>query len=131
MACYMIVEISIGEALDKLSILKIKLKNIHDTNKLENINKEYQHIYMQCQEILKDPNINALYNQLYQINNTLWNIEDKIRYKEQEKIFDTDFIDLARQVYTNNDIRAAIKKQINILTDSNLIEEKSYPQYII
>lgn len=125
------VEISTGEALDKLSILKIKSNNIHDANKLRNINKEYEHIYIQCQEVLKDPNISILYNKLCNINNALWNIEDKIRQKEQEKIFDNDFIDLARQVYTNNDIRAAIKKQINILTDSNFIEEKSYPQYVL
>lgn len=129
MACYMIVEISIGEALDKLSILKIKLKNIHDTNKLENINKEYQHIYMQCQEILKDPNINTLYNQLYDINNTLWHIEDKIRLKEKTQIFDEEFIQLARHVYMTNDNRSAVKKQINTLMQSLFVEEKSYESY--
>ena len=129
MACYMIVEISIGEALDKLSILKIKLKNIHDTNKLENINKEYQHIYMQCQEILKDPNINTLYNQLYDINNTLWHIEDKIRLKEKTQIFDEEFIQLARHVYMTNDNRSAVKKQINTLMQSLFVEEKSYVEY--
>ena len=121
------IEISIGEIVDKLSILQIKKNNIQDVIKLENINKEY--------EYLNDVVFNELkiskedFFNLVLINETLWEIEDKIRFKERDKEFDNDFIELARSVYFTNDKRAEIKKEINLKYGSLFVEEKSYSKY--
>jgi hypothetical protein len=121
------IEISIGEIVDKLSILQIKKNNIQDVIKLENINKEY--------EYLNDVVFNELkiskedFFNLVLINEDLWEIEDKIRFKERDKEFDTDFIELARSVYFTNDKRAEIKKEINLKYGSLFVEEKSYSKY--
>jgi hypothetical protein len=121
------IEISIGEIVDKLSILQIKKNNIQDVIKLENINKEY--------EYLNDVVFNELkiskedFFNLVLINETLWDIEDKIRFKERDKEFDNDFIELARSVYFTNDKRAEIKKEINLKYGSLFVEEKSYSKY--
>ena len=122
----MIIEISIGEALDKLSILRIKLDNIKDEVKQNNIRKEHNHISEKCQSVLTNAKVAILYQELIKVNRLLWKIEDSIRIKEKENTFDENFITLARKVYTTNDQRAEIKKQINIITKSNFIEEKSY-----
>jgi hypothetical protein len=126
------VEISDGEILDKLSILEIKLNNITDESKLVNIQKEhdtikrtvgepawYRHVFREY----------GFYEQLKEINEELWEIEDAIRLKEKSQEFDAVFIQLARQVYQTNDKRAEIKKEINIHTGSELLEEKSYEDY--
>ena len=121
------IEISIGEIVDKLSILQIKKNNIEDVIKLENINKEY--------EYLNDVVFNELkiskedFFNLVLINETLWDIEDKIRFKERDKEFDNDFVELARSVYFTNDKRAEIKKEINLKYGSLFVEEKSYSKY--
>jgi hypothetical protein len=121
------IEVSIGEIVDKLSILHIKKDNIEDVIKLENINKEY--------EYLNDVVFNELkiskedFFNLVLINENLWEIEDKIRFKERDKEFDTDFIELARSVYFTNDKRAEIKKEINLKYGSLFVEEKSYSKY--
>jgi hypothetical protein len=121
------IEISIGEIVDKLSILQIKKNNIQDVIKLENINKEY--------EYLNDVVFNELkiskedFFNLVLINETLWDIEDKIRFKERDKEFDNDFVELARSVYFTNDKRAEIKKEINLKYGSLFVEEKSYSKY--
>ena len=121
------IEISIGEIVDKLSILQIKKNNIQDVIKLENINKEY--------EYLNDVVFNELkiskedFFNLVLINENLWEIEDKIRFKERDKEFDNDFIELARSVYFTNDKRAEIKKEINLKYGSLFVEEKSYSKY--
>ena len=121
------IEISIGEIVDKLSILQIKKNNIQDVIKLENINKEH--------EYLNDVVFNELkiskedFFNLVLINENLWEIEDKIRFKERDKEFDTDFIELARSVYFTNDKRAEIKKEINLKYGSLFVEEKSYSKY--
>jgi hypothetical protein len=121
------IEISIGEIVDKLSILQIKKNNIQDVIKLENINKEH--------EYLNDVVFNELkiskedFFNLVLINETLWDIEDKIRFKERDKEFDNDFIELARSVYFTNDKRAEIKKEINLKYGSLFVEEKSYSKY--
>lgn len=121
------IEISIGEIVDKLSILQIKKNNIEDVVKLENINKEY--------EYLNDVVFNELkiskedFFNLVLINETLWDIEDKIRFKERDKEFDNDFVELARSVYFTNDKRAEIKKEINLKYGSLFVEEKSYSKY--
>lgn len=123
------IEVSNGEILDKLSILEIKLKYITDINKTKNITTEYLYIQKISKNIFTSYNIASLYEELTEVNHKLWNIEDLIRIKESKKEFDNDFIELARSVYFTNDQRANIKKQINILTSSNFVEEKSYEQY--
>jgi hypothetical protein len=119
------IPISIGELLDKISILEIKLEQIFDPEKLLNIQKELDLLFEVCQgqNITVCP---SLKNDLKKYNSELWNIEDQIRKKEQLQQFDEEFIHLARLVYLTNDKRASIKKQINIQTKSALREEKSY-----
>lgn len=129
MGCYMKIEISNGEILDKLTILEIKHDCIKETNKLSNITKELEYIKQQCLHLLDNIQIKQFYFALKTINKELWNIEDHIRLKEKQKIFDKEFIELARSVYITNDKRATIKKDINILSESSFIEEKSYEPY--
>ena len=122
--CY--IPISIGELFDKYSILLIKLEKITNTDKLIYINKELELL----KQIIKRYNIDEnLFNNLLNINKNLWEIEDDIRKKEHYKEFDKDFIELARNVYKYNDIRAEIKNQINILFNSDIIEIKDYNNY--
>ncbi|MAH49824.1 hypothetical protein CMI37_28650 [Candidatus Pacearchaeota archaeon] len=123
------VEVSNGEILDKLSILEIKIDNITDKLKLNNVKKEYSVL----KETLGDPpwashvfRDYGFYDQLKEINEQLWVIEDNIRIKERNQEFDKEFVDLARSVYQINDERAEIKKEINTHTGSELVEEKSY-----
>jgi hypothetical protein len=122
-------EISNGELLDKISILQIKLERISDENKLKNIQVEYTELTDIGAKLLEDDQIQTLYMKLKAVNQALWDIEDEIRIKEKEKIFDKEFVDLARSVYITNDKRADIKKEINLLSGSYLIEEKSYEIY--
>jgi hypothetical protein len=125
------VEISIGEFLDKISILELKLLHIADKSKLMNVQKELYHhspLYSDLIEVYGDE-LKGLYLKLSQVNSSLWVIEDKIRELESKKRFDDEFIELARSVYFTNDKRAEIKKDINLLTGSELIEEKSYKDY--
>lgn len=123
------IEVSTGEVLDKVSILYLKQEFISDTDKLANITKEYRALYQAIEEFLYDEQVYKLYNSLLEVNRALWHIEDKLREKERYKEFNQEFIELARDVYFTNDKRAQIKKQINIITNSELIEEKSYEQY--
>jgi hypothetical protein len=123
------INISNGELLDKLSILEIKIKNIKDPQKNQNIFKEYSHLKAFANEISIDPKIGSLYNDLLNINEVLWKIEDEIRECEKSKEFGKKFIELARNVYFTNDRRFEIKQEINKITNSDLIEEKSYTQY--
>jgi hypothetical protein len=119
--------ISDGEILDRFSILVIKQIKISDRIKLSNIENEINHLRPTFLKILSiDPNIEMLYNSLKDINEKLWIIEDSIRIKEKLQEFDSEFIDLARQVYITNDKRANIKKEINLKTKSYLVEEKSH-----
>jgi len=121
------VPISIGELIDKITILEIKkdkLKNL----KLKNILKELSFL----RAVLEKNSIfipDEIYFQLKSINLELWDIEDKIRIKEKNKEFDNEFIELARSVYLNNDRRSATKKELNIIFNSEIIEEKSYEKY--
>jgi hypothetical protein len=121
------IEVSVGEIVDKLSILKIKTNNITDSQKLENVTKEYNYLYEIVFDELKISE-GDFFN-LVLINEKLWDIEDKLRDKERDKFFDDNFIQLARSVYFTNDKRAEIKKEINIKYGSLFIEEKSYRQY--
>ena len=121
-------DISVGELVDKVSILSIKLMKIADEAKLENILKEYGILKgpMEDMGITEDSDE---FRKLKVVNLKLWDIEDKIRLKEARKEFDEDFIQLARSVYRRNDERAAIKREINLKFDSELIEEKEYVDY--
>jgi regulator of replication initiation timing len=123
------VEISNGEILDKFSILEIKINRIKDEQKLQNVSKEIEELKPNVKALLNEGQIIKLYLELKNANETLWAIEDSIRNKERLKEFDEEFIQLARAVYLTNDKRADIKKQINNLTGSELIEEKSYEKY--
>jgi hypothetical protein len=129
----MIIEIGTGEALDRLSILTVKLDKIENIEKRKNIIKEYESLMTAIVskyggDILNE-DINDNYKQLSYVNGRLWDIEDKIREKEKESEFDDEFITLARQVYFLNDDRAILKKRINIKYNSEFIEEKSYSDY--
>ena len=123
-------EISAGELLDKISILEIKLKKIQDKSNQKEINKEYK-ILKNAQKSnikLNEKSIN-LFKELKNINLKLWDIEDKIRICEKDKNFNKTFIQLAREVYFNNDKRAEIKLEINKIFKSNIIEIKKYTDY--
>lgn len=121
--------ISIGELYDKISILQIKLENIKDESKIININNELSKLNEIYNTLNNDKVCLFLFDSLKETNKSLWIIEDNIREKEAKNEFDSEFIQLARCVYKYNDKRCEIKKQINILFNSNIIEEKSYKQY--
>ena len=123
------IEVSHGEIVDKLTILQIKKKNIVDPEKLVNINKEYDYLISIVENDLGISTTSSEYLELLSINEELWVIEDDIRDKERKKEFDDDFIKLARAVYYTNDVRAKIKKEINLKYSSGFIEEKSYQNY--
>tara|TARA_B000000557_G_C20748381_1_gene431767 strand:- start:749 stop:1129 length:381 start_codon:yes stop_codon:yes gene_type:complete len=123
------VEISIGELFDKLTILEIKIDKINDPAKLENVTKEWNALNEKSMDILSifaDSVLFKKIDQLKNVNEELWWVEDSIRENEKKQIFDKEFVELARAVYKLNDERSEIKKQINLLTKSNIIEEKSY-----
>jgi len=123
------IEISNGELVDKITILKIKSKNItNNEEKLKNVTAELNILT----ESLSHIDINsdsALYKKLLDINQELWDIEDKIRIKEKNQQFDSEFIELARSVYFTNDERAKLKREIDVATDSTIINEKQYEDY--
>jgi hypothetical protein len=120
------IEVSNGEILDKLSILEIKRTHIKDSEKLKNIEHEYSILKPLLEKILSTGH--PLYIKLFGINQKLWQIEDDIRVCERTGDFSAKFIELARSVYVINDARAAVKKEINLLTNSSVIEEKSYEE---
>ena len=125
-----IIPVSSGELIDKISILKIKKKKIFNKSKLKNINNELSLLNEIYKNNFKNNKKLLLYEKkLIKINKKLWDIEDKIRFLESKKNFNQQFIDLARAIYINNDKRSEIKKKINKLTGSRLIEEKSYKSY--
>ena len=121
------IPVSVGELIDKITILEIKTQNISDVNKLVNVNNELT-LLKQVQESLVLPDtVSELAAQLHEINQTLWSIEDFKRQCEAQGKFDSEFIRAARDVYLFNDRRADIKRQINQLSGSTLTEEKSHP----
>ena len=123
------IEVSHGEIVDKLTILQIKKENITDPSKLDNIVKEYNYLLYIVENDLGILTESPEYLELLSINKELWVIEDDIRDKERIKEFDDDFIKLARAVYYTNDVRAKIKKEINLKHSSGFVEEKSYQSY--
>jgi hypothetical protein len=123
------IPVSVGELIDKLSILYIKQTMISDNSKLEFIKKEFELLYNFSSSYLNDEKLLDLYHQLVNVNTTLWKIEDELRIIESQKIFDNKFIELSRLVYKNNDIRFTIKNTINQLTNSEIQEQKDYVNY--
>ncbi len=122
--------VSFGEILDKITILEIKSINIDDEQKVKNVKHELNILQSTWDEhVTASDEITHLKQQLKDVNKSLWDIEDNIRIKEYKKQFDDEFIQIARSVYFENDKRAAIKKEINLLLGSDLIEEKSYQDY--
>jgi hypothetical protein len=121
------IEVSIGEIVDKLTILRIKKNNITDKSKLLNVVTEYDYLYDVVFNQLKIESDD--FYDLLLVNESLWNIEDLIRDKERDGVFDNEFIELARSVYVTNDKRAELKKEINLKYGSLFVEEKSYNKY--
>jgi hypothetical protein len=122
--------ISHGELIDKITILEIKSEQIADPAKLANVRKELDLLdAVWRNDAAAAVDIAAERARLKGVNQTLWDIEDRIRLKEKAQAFDAEFIELARAVYFQNDDRAAIKREINLKLGSQLIEEKSYQNY--
>jgi len=123
-------EISAGELLDKISILEIKLEKIKDKNSQEEIKKEYKILKeIQNSSIKYEDRIKNLINSIKEVNIKLWDAEDKLRICEKNKDFGKSFIELAREIYFNNDKRSKIKSEINKILGSNIKEVKQYVKY--
>jgi hypothetical protein len=123
------VPVSVGELIDKLSILHVKKTKINNEEKLIFINKEFELLYNMSSFYLNDDEISKLYHQLVDVNLKLWEIEDELRVIELSKDFNSTFIELARQVYYTNDERFSLKNKINELTNSEVREQKDYVNY--
>lgn len=120
-------QISLGELIDKITILQIKSLNFQGLS-LQNVKTELAALETTLNNLGLDIEPKLIKN-LKDVNQSLWNIEDEIRDQERKKVFNDKFIQLARSVYQKNDLRAAIKKEINIAYNSDLVEEKSYQEY--
>jgi len=123
------IPISLGELVDKISILMIKKKKISDSIKLQYVNKELEFLQKTLKKYISEEEIKKFLLKLVNINSKLWDIEDNIRECERKKLFDQTFIDLARSVYFTNDERAKVKNDINKTFGSELVEVKSYEEY--
>lgn len=122
------IPVSVGELVDKITILEIKTKNVKETGKSKNIENELSKLNLIYAD-LRNKKLDSYYEELKTINEKLWNIEDEIRILEKNKNFGTEFIELARSVYITNDKRFDVKSKINSLYDSNIVEEKLYEEY--
>lgn len=123
------IPVSVGELIDKLSILHVKKLKVVNEEKLSFINKEFELLYNMSSIYLDDKEILNLYIQLIDVNLSLWNVEDELRIVETTKNFDTSFIELSRKVYHTNDDRFSLKNKINDLTNSEVREQKDYVKY--
>ena len=123
------IPVSVGEMIDKLSILQVKKIKVTNEEKLEFINKEFDLLYNFSSEYFKNLEIELIYEKLILVNTNLWDIEDQLRVLEKEKKFDSEFIELARKVYFTNDERFRLKNEINLLTSSEIREVKDYVKY--
>ena len=124
------IETSVGELVDKITILEIKKEKISDQKNLEMIDREYASLKDSVKKSLKiNDEIKDLWKQLKEVNLKLWEVEDGKRLSEKNKKFDEKFIELARSVYKYNDLRAKIKSKINQLSGSNIKEVKQYTKY--
>lgn len=124
------IEVSPGELMDRISILQIKAERITDPGKLRNIHGPLKSLCeIRDERVQRSELLSRLQAELKAVNQTLWDIEDAIRTCEAEEDFGSRFVEFARAVYRNNDRRAALKRQIDLLLGSEIIEEKSYPTY--
>lgn len=124
------VDISIGELIDKISILEIKHERIEDPAKLENVRSELKLLNAEfLRHVPGSDALNVLKDRLKAVNTDIWMLEDDIREQERRRDFGEKFIELARSVYKTNDKRAALKREINLLVGSAIVEEKSYQDY--
>jgi hypothetical protein len=121
--------VSVGELIDKLSILHVKQTKITNEEKLEYVNKEFELLYNLSSGYLDNPEIELLYHQLVETNSKLWDIEDRLRVIETERKFEDEFIDYARKVYFTNDERFRLKNEINNISNSEIREVKEYVKY--
>jgi len=124
------VKVSWGELVDKLTILEIKTKRLTSAAARANVQRELTALETVMRELRPPEQFVALKRDLAAVNKTLWDIEDQIRAKEAKGEFDARFVELARSVYINNDKRANLKREINKLLKSDLIEEKQYTSYV-
>jgi hypothetical protein len=123
----LLVPISVGELFDKISILEIKAEELRDAKQLANVMRELTLLDgVRNRAVPANPELDALYAELQAVNRRLWRIEDDLRQIERAGLFDDRFVALARSVYRENDQRATVKRQINNITGSELVEEKSY-----
>jgi len=124
------VPVSVGEVVDKVTILEIKSERIADEAKLVNIRAELAQLRpLVSGGVFDSAEVTALFDGLRAVNGALWDIEDNIRAEEAAGRFGDRFVELARAVYVTNDRRAELKKKINLATGSDLVEEKSYEDY--
>jgi hypothetical protein len=123
------IEVAPGELIDKITILEIKLVRMRDEGKLSNVQREYAILSRVADVVLANPELTTLRSELKSINERLWQIEDDIRERERRQDFGPEFIRLARAVYRTNDERARVKREINRLLNSTLVEEKAYAPY--
>jgi hypothetical protein len=123
------IPVSVGELIDKLSILHVKKMKINNPEKLMCVNKEFELLYNFSSVYLNNDEISKLYHQLVDTNSKLWEIEDNLRVIETEKTFDSKFVELSRSVYHTNDKRFRLKNEINERTSSEIREVKEYVEY--
>jgi cell division protein FtsI/penicillin-binding protein 2 len=123
------IPVGVGELIDKLSILKVKLQNIKNLEKLKSVETEYDLLFEKSKHFLENEEIESLFNDLFNTNSKLWKIEDEIRIEEKNKNFSEKFISLARAVYITNDERFRIKNRINEISGSHIREVKDYEDY--
>ena len=123
------VPVSVGELIDKLSILQVKKTKIVNPEKLKYVSEEFDLLYNQSESHFQVDEVKSLYYSLIEVNSNLWDVEDKLRVFESEKKFDQEFIELARKVYYTNDERFRLKNKINSITSSEIREVKDYKPY--
>ena len=125
------VPVSIGELLDKMSILEIKSSRILDSEKLKNITRELDLLSNIVGEnnFLELEETKVIYTELLDVNKTLWDLEDSIRDKERNKCFDEEFVEISRSIYRQNDLRCSLKTKLNSKLGSEIFEEKGYAEY--
>ena len=130
MSAIVSVPVSIGELVDKITILEIKSERLTGAEALDNVRRELALLSAEAETLdLAGAEARRIRGELKAVNEALWEIEDRIREKESQGAFDRDFIELARSVYITNDKRAALKRELNLLLGSALVEEKSYQGY--
>jgi hypothetical protein len=123
------IPVSVGELIDKLSILQVKKIKITNPEGLKYVSEEFELLYNESEVYLQLSGVKSLYNSLIEVNSYLWDVEDKLRVFESEKKFDEEFIELSRKVYYTNDERFRLKNEINLITFSKIREVKDYKPY--